>query len=99
MLLHRVIQELSGLRSASAAQMLGGAARDSIIAGMAAGADSIDDLDLLRAGGMPRLFNFSGPRSPTKPLHGLRLSGSSGFPGASRLTRVAVTGGGRIRPL
>ncbi len=28
----------------------------SIIAGMVAGADSIDDLDLLRCGGMPRLF-------------------------------------------
>jgi len=28
----------------------------SIIAGMAAGADSIDDLDLIRSGGMPRLF-------------------------------------------
>jgi len=28
----------------------------SIIAGMAAGADSIDDLELIRSGGMPRLF-------------------------------------------
>lgn len=28
----------------------------SIVAGMVAGADSIDDLDLLRSGGMPRLF-------------------------------------------
>jgi hypothetical protein len=28
----------------------------SIIAGMAAGADSIDDLDVVRSGGMPRLF-------------------------------------------
>jgi hypothetical protein len=28
----------------------------SIVAGMAAGADSIDDLDLVRSGGMPRLF-------------------------------------------
>ena len=28
----------------------------SIIAGMAAGADSIDDLDVIRSGGMPRLF-------------------------------------------
>lgn len=27
-----------------------------IVAGMAAGADSIDDLDVIRAGGMPRLF-------------------------------------------
>ena len=29
----------------------------SVIAGMCAGADSIDDLDVLRAGGMPILFN------------------------------------------
>ena len=28
----------------------------SIIAGMAAGADSIDDLDVIRSGGMQRLF-------------------------------------------
>ena len=28
-----------------------------VIAGMCAGADSIDDLDLLRAGGMPILFD------------------------------------------
>lgn len=28
----------------------------SIIAGMVAGADSIDDLDVIRSGGMPRLF-------------------------------------------
>jgi hypothetical protein len=28
----------------------------SVIAGMAAGADSIDDLDVIRSGGMPRLF-------------------------------------------
>jgi hypothetical protein len=35
----------------------------SIVAGMAAGADSIDDLDLLRHGGMPRLF--AGIRAPS----------------------------------
>jgi hypothetical protein len=29
----------------------------SIIAGMAAGADSIDDLDVIRSGGMRRLFD------------------------------------------
>jgi Transposase DDE domain group 1 len=29
----------------------------SVIAGMAAGADSIDDLDVIRCGGMPRLFS------------------------------------------
>lgn len=35
----------------------------SVIGGMLAGADSIDDLDLLRHGGMPRLF--SGVRAPS----------------------------------
>ena len=35
----------------------------SVIAGMCAGADSIDDLDVLRAGGMPILFN--GVYAPT----------------------------------
>jgi hypothetical protein len=34
-----------------------------IVAGMAAGADSIDDLDLLRHAGMPRLF--AGVRAPS----------------------------------
>jgi hypothetical protein len=29
----------------------------SIVAGMAAGADCIDDLDVIRSGGMPRLFD------------------------------------------
>jgi hypothetical protein len=35
----------------------------SVVGGMLAGADSIDDLDLLRHGGMPRLF--SGIRAPS----------------------------------
>jgi hypothetical protein len=35
----------------------------SVVGGMLAGADSIDDLDLLRHGGMPRLF--SGVRAPS----------------------------------
>ncbi|EFQ84143.1 putative transposase, IS4 family [Aeromicrobium marinum DSM 15272] len=35
----------------------------SVVGGMLAGADSIDDLDLLRHGGMPKLF--SGVRSPS----------------------------------
>ena len=35
----------------------------SVVAGMLAGADSIDDLDLLRHGGMGRLF--SGVRAPS----------------------------------
>jgi hypothetical protein len=33
-----------------------------LIGGMLAGADSIDDMDLLRHGGMDRLFTGSGPR-------------------------------------
>jgi hypothetical protein len=36
----------------------------SVIAGLLAGADSIDDLDLLRHGGMARLFG--GVRAPSK---------------------------------
>src|SRR3546814_6748687 len=35
----------------------------SVIAGMLTGADSIDDLDVLRHGGMPRLF--AGVRAPS----------------------------------
>jgi hypothetical protein len=35
----------------------------SVVGGMLAGADSIDDLDLLRHGGMPRLFG--GLRAPS----------------------------------
>jgi hypothetical protein len=35
----------------------------SVVGGMLAGADSIDDLDLLRHGGMPRLF--AGVRAPS----------------------------------
>lgn len=35
----------------------------SVVGGMLAGADSIDDLDLLRHGGMPRLF--PGVRAPS----------------------------------
>jgi len=34
-----------------------------LVAGMVAGADSIDDMDLLRHGGMDRLFN--GVRAPS----------------------------------
>ena len=33
-----------------------------LVAGMIAGADSIDDMDLLRHGAMPALFAGSGPR-------------------------------------
>ncbi|MDT3727798.1 IS1380 family transposase [Streptomyces sp. DSM 41972] len=42
----------------------------SIVAGMVAGADSIDDLDVLRHGGLPRLFG--GVRAPSTPGSFLR---------------------------
>jgi hypothetical protein len=35
-----------------------------LVAGMVAGADSIDDMDLLRHGGMGRLFKGVRPRPP-----------------------------------
>jgi len=47
---------LASTRVASAAVNPAGKVT-SIIAGMAAGADSIDDLDVIRSGGMPRLFD------------------------------------------
>ena len=40
-----------------------GAKVSSLVAGMVAGADSIADMDLLRHGGMPRLF--AGVRAPS----------------------------------
>jgi DDE family transposase len=57
------LSELVGERVAITATMVRSAAVNpagkltSIIAGMAAGADSIDDLDVIRSGGMPRLFD------------------------------------------
>ena len=51
---------LKGLSVPSASA---GAKTASVVGGMLAGADSIDDLDLLRHGGMPRLF--SGVRAPS----------------------------------
>ncbi len=50
------IDSLDSTRVASAAVNPAGKLT-SIIAGMAAGADSIDDLDVIRSGGMPRLFD------------------------------------------
>ncbi|MGH3448831.1 MAG: IS1380 family transposase [Nocardioidaceae bacterium] len=47
---------LASARVASAAVNPAGKVT-SVIAGMAAGADSIDDLDVVRCGGMPRLFD------------------------------------------
>jgi hypothetical protein len=49
------IGSLESTRVASAAVNPAGKLT-SIIAGMAVGADSIDDLDVIRSGGMPRLF-------------------------------------------
>lgn len=56
--LHDLLQEQLSVAAANAA-----AKATSVVGGMLAGADSIDDLDLLRHGGMPRLF--SGVRAPS----------------------------------
>lgn len=50
--------EAVGVASANAAAKV-----SCVLAGMLAGADCIDDLDLLRHGGMPRLF--TGVRAPS----------------------------------
>src|SRR6188472_3303762 len=42
-----------------------------VIAGMCAGADSIDDLDVLRAGGMPILFDGVYPLDPRDVVAGV----------------------------
>lgn len=56
--LHDLLEEQLGVVSANAT-----AKATSVVAGMLAGADSIDDLDVLRHGGMGRLF--SGVRAPS----------------------------------
>jgi hypothetical protein len=56
--LHGLLDDQLSVASAHAT-----AKASSVVAGMLAGADSIDDLDLLRHGGMPRLF--SGVRAPS----------------------------------
>ncbi|HEX3932462.1 MAG TPA: IS1380 family transposase [Nocardioides sp.] len=56
--LHDLLQDQLSVASANAT-----AKATSVVGGMLAGADSIDDLDLLRHGGMPRLF--SGVRAPS----------------------------------
>lgn len=58
----RLPQILAGKVSIKTARIKSGAANPvpklvGVIAGMCAGADSIDDLDVLRAGGMPILFD------------------------------------------
>jgi hypothetical protein len=56
--LHDLLEDQLGVASANAT-----AKATSVVGGMLAGADSIDDLDLLRHGGMPRLF--AGVRAPS----------------------------------
>jgi hypothetical protein len=56
--LHDLLEEQLSVASPNAT-----AKATSVVGGMLAGADSIDDLDLLRHGGMPRLF--SGVRAPS----------------------------------
>lgn len=56
--LHDLLEDRVSVASANAT-----AKATSVVAGMLAGADSIDDLDLLRHGGMPRLF--AGVRAPS----------------------------------
>lgn len=56
--LHDLLEQQLSVASANAT-----AKATSVVGGMLAGADSIDDLDLLRHGGMPRLF--SGVRAPS----------------------------------
>jgi len=56
--LHDFLDDQLSVASASAT-----AKATSVVGGMLAGADSIDDLDLLRHGGMPRLF--AGVRAPS----------------------------------
>lgn len=65
----------------------------SIVAGMATRADSIDDLDVIRSGGMGRLFGEW--RAPS-PLHADRKIVSSNYDGRSRswyTVWVAAKGG------
>jgi hypothetical protein len=50
----------------------------SIIAGMAAGADSIDDLDVIRAGGMKQVFGGSTPRPRWGSCYGSSLMATPG---------------------
>ena len=56
--LHDLLEDQLSVVWANAA-----AKASSVVGGMLAGADSIDDLDLLRHGGMPRLS--SGVRAPS----------------------------------
>jgi hypothetical protein len=73
----------------------------SIIAGMAAGADSIDDLDVLRTGAMGRLFR--GVRAPSTLgtfLRGFDIghAGALDVFAAQVLTRLTHQSGGRLLP-
>ena len=65
----------------------------SVVGGMLAGADSIDDLDLLRHGGMGRLF--AGVRTPRASS---RTSGYIIFPAGSPATDTLPRGAGPRSP-
>ncbi|MEV7046725.1 IS1380 family transposase [Amycolatopsis sp. NPDC051061] len=72
-----------------------------LIAGMAAGADSIDDLDVLRTGANDRLF--TGIRAPSTLgtfLRGFDIGHTTALDtvAAQVLTRLARTTGGRLLP-
>ncbi|MEV7046462.1 transposase, partial [Amycolatopsis sp. NPDC051061] len=73
----------------------------SIVAGMAAGADSIDDLDVLRTGANDRVF--TGIRAPSTLgtfLRGFDIGHTTALEAlaAQVLTRLARTTGGRLLP-
>jgi len=68
----RLPQILAGKVSITTPRITSGAANPApkllgVIAGMCAGADSIDDLDVLRAGGMPCCSTGSTHRRPSGP--------------------------------
>ncbi len=70
-----------------------GAKVTSIVAGMAAGADSIDDLDLLRHGALPTLFD--GIRAPSTLgsfLRGFTPTDATMLEGVAQHTLIALAG-------
>lgn len=94
--LHDLLEEQLSVASPNAT-----AKATSVVGGMLAGADSIDDLDLLRHGGMPRLF--SGVRAPstlgtflrsfTQPVAGTALISSLATVRTSRQSRPVMCSG------
>jgi hypothetical protein len=68
-----------------------------VIAGMRAGADSIDDLDMLRAGGMPILFDgVYAPSTLGTLLREFSFGHAPTGVGADRPHRVAGAAGGLL---